>query len=297
MSVLNAVIESQRQILNMVAQSKIMISDLYEHFGELIPEHSDFWEELAAHTRQQAKHFQSIPAILDDGYVFTGIGSFRDRMTGPGSKLIEEFKRTAEKEKVTHFQALTAAMQIESMCVSSGFWASVSCGAPQFAQIAEQVTCESHHHLDMVTENWKRAASRTGPKRVKKPRKAKLSGRFDVRFNPKYGCLIGKFEGLMDVEAMQKYIKRVIAVGGEFYCKRFLNDMRNGDTQFAKPTIYDMCGMLHAIGMDRSWIRAIVVKGKHEDCEMFEELARSAGYAVRLFEDTDKALKWLSTMR
>lgn len=295
MNTIKAVCESQRQIMSQITEAKMMVSKLYDRFGEMLPEHTEFWNDLALHAQSIALNFDKMPDILDNGYLFIGIGSVHKKLMDVGEKLLTEFYDTLERDGITHLQALLAAMQLESMCIHSGFWNSVACDAPEFSDIANNILIGTERDLSMIKEQLMKQSSDTPTAKCNGSDKNKIEHTFSIHHSASQACIIGKFDGVMDVKAMRKYIKRVIDVGGKFDCKHFLNDMREAETRLSEPTIYDMCGMLHGIGMDRSWIRAVLLTGRHDDCEMFEQMALSSGYTMRIFIDKEEAINWLNS--
>jgi len=117
---------------------------------------------------------------------------------------------------------------------------------------------------------------------------------FDVHYDDEHDCLIGSYSGEMSLEAVDEYAAAVSAESARHTCKLFMNDMRNAKLAFSATEIYRLPGILDAAGFDRTWKRAVVALDYLPDYRFFETVARNRGYQVRIFQNVDEAIDWLT---
>jgi hypothetical protein len=118
---------------------------------------------------------------------------------------------------------------------------------------------------------------------------------FNVNYNQEHNCLIGNFEGDLDLENSKEYVKEVARKAKKNNCKRFLNDLRKANIKLSIVDLYYMPEMVILEELDRTWKRAVVVKENMEKVDFYETTAHNRGLRVKVFNDINKAIEWLKT--
>ena len=287
----------QTEIIDCLSEMEGLVAQLYDRFGEVLPEHREFWTSLANEESMLCRMLQSMHGILAKGSVFYNMGRFDAKAARAAVDLVWHMIELSRAQPISQLQALTTALQIEAMIEEAEFCATITSDPPEDAIIARRFVTEVKRHGATIHDMWhaeaRRAHETAGDGSARKARTPAML----VRYDKTLGCIVGQFKGVMDISAAKRYTTRVVHVGGEYYCTRFLNDLRHAVTDFSGPVLYDMLGLLDFLGMDRSWTRAVLVSNTSRDCDTLERLAKASGYTVRVFTDRDEAVTWLTSMR
>jgi hypothetical protein len=123
---------------------------------------------------------------------------------------------------------------------------------------------------------------------------------FEVYYDEEHDCLVGVFAGKLNEASAEEYMKTFVEMASEHDCKFILNDLREAELDLNTFQLYVLPAVLDAAGIDRSWIRAIVMPIQLKqlaDFRFFETVAINRGYQVKLFTDPDEAKNWFKQQR
>ena len=120
---------------------------------------------------------------------------------------------------------------------------------------------------------------------------------FSVHYDEECDCLVGSFEGILNQETLKEYSIEVAKTASKHDFRYFLNDLRKADVDFSSIEIINIPGIFHAAGLDISLRRAIVLSTRLNNYRLFETVANTRGFNVKVFTDLNKAMKWLKNKR
>jgi hypothetical protein len=100
--------------------------------------------------------------------------------------------------------------------------------------------------------------------------------------------------GTYEMEAEVETLERMAAELRKHNCNKCIFDHRETDVIARTMTSYDRSALYEEIWGDRSTRAAIVFKELNEDFRFLETVLRNRGWSVRIFDDYDAAMDWLS---
>ena len=100
--------------------------------------------------------------------------------------------------------------------------------------------------------------------------------------------------GTYDLEAEVDTLKRMASRLKEHNCNRCLFDHRQTKVIARTLNSYERSALYDALWGDRSTRAAIVFKEINKDFRFLETSIRNRGWNVRIFDDYDAAINWLS---
>jgi hypothetical protein len=114
-----------------------------------------------------------------------------------------------------------------------------------------------------------------------------------VHYDEECDCLVGSFAGTMNKETLKEYSIEVAKTASKHDFSYFLSDLREADVDFSSIEIINIPGIFHAAGLDISLRRAIVLSTRLNNYSLFETVANTRGFNVKVFTDLKKAMNWL----
>jgi hypothetical protein len=118
-----------------------------------------------------------------------------------------------------------------------------------------------------------------------------------VHYDEERDCLVGSFAGTMKKETLKEYSIEVAKTASKHDFSYFLNDLREANVDFSSIEIINIPGIFHAAGLDISWRRAIVLPTRLNKYRLFDTVANTRGFNVKVFTDLNKAMSWLKNKR
>ena len=120
---------------------------------------------------------------------------------------------------------------------------------------------------------------------------------FNVYYDKEYNCIVGKYSGTLNIDAVKQYASQTLKLSEEYGCKRSLIDLLEAEPRFSITEIYNLPRVMLDIGIGSEWRRAILISGLTDDYYFYETVSVNRGLAVKMFTDKEKALKWLIPSR
>ncbi len=117
--------------------------------------------------------------------------------------------------------------------------------------------------------------------------------KYSVSYDPDSDCVFGCIEGNFDLQGAVDFAKEVVNVTSSNNCKRFLNDLRKTQLKLSTLELYGTSRMLDEMGLNRQTKRAFVINELTGDLKFFETASIDYGHIVKVFDDYDKAFRWL----
>jgi len=117
---------------------------------------------------------------------------------------------------------------------------------------------------------------------------------FRIDYDQEHDVVICRFTGVFGLQEADRYAAMISSVSAEHHCKRTLIDGRTGELGLSTLDLYDLPKRMESLGIDRTWKRALVVDTHIDDLRFYEDVCTNRGFGVRVFEDPDKAMKWLT---
>lgn len=117
-----------------------------------------------------------------------------------------------------------------------------------------------------------------------------------VEYIRERGVAVARMEGDMAEEDLLLMARELFVKAGEFGLKRFLVDDRHLRPVLPTATIHKLPALFCEAGLQKCEPVAIVHAedaGRHQDWRFFETVAHNQGFNVKLFPDSDQALRWL----
>ena len=121
-----------------------------------------------------------------------------------------------------------------------------------------------------------------------------------IIYNPETNVIESKFQGVLIVDEVKKFISEGALISKEKNCRFFLSDYREVRLNHSTMDIYEVPQLLQDIfasfGLNvRRLRRAVVAAEDLEDYLFYETVAFNRGQYAKVFTDMDEARKWLST--
>lgn len=116
---------------------------------------------------------------------------------------------------------------------------------------------------------------------------------YDVYFDNEQNCIIGKYSGILDMNAIKQNVLQVIIKSEEHKCKLFLNDLREAESQLSTIEIYNLPMFMSNVGISWAWRHAVLISKRTDSYRFFETVSVNRGMAVKIFTDIQAAMEWL----
>lgn len=154
MDIKNKVVESQRKIIDSLAECELQIGKLYEKYAVRFPEIKTLW--LCMATAEMTHHdlLKTMHNILNRGKLFYNLGKFSDEAIQPMITLIKDSQKNADLPDLKAAEAIATALKIESSLMDSHFYDVVSSDAPEFQIIAKRLSSDTGKHVEMVRSHF-----------------------------------------------------------------------------------------------------------------------------------------------
>jgi len=144
--------EQKKQIiLKMLSKNEETLAKLYQTYAQRFPRYGDFWLELAKEEMQHASIIENIPT--KSGQL---VGIREDRFDTEVLKIsldyIEEKLAQARNEKISHKEAMTTALDIETGMLERGYFEVFQGDSSEFRQTLKLLAAETHKHTDKIRQ-------------------------------------------------------------------------------------------------------------------------------------------------
>jgi len=150
MDVKNKVIESQRKIIDELADCETQIGSIYRKYAVRFPEMKTLWLGLADAEKTHFDLLKTMHRILDKGSIFYNLGKFDDQTFVQIKSLIDESLKNADNPGLTSSDAISTAFKIETSVIDSHFYDVVSSDAPEFKIIAQRLSVDTKKHVETI---------------------------------------------------------------------------------------------------------------------------------------------------
>ncbi len=121
--------------------------------------------------------------------------------------------------------------------------------------------------------------------------------KFNVHYAEETNQVTGCVSGNIDRETLVEYSQKVKKAVSQHDCRRFLNDLRGAELKLSTMDLYEIPDKSQSIfsstGTQGVWRRAILASRNLADYRFFESIARGRGHNVKVFTDSNEAMKWL----
>ncbi|MDD4869724.1 MAG: hypothetical protein PHR77_04125 [Kiritimatiellae bacterium] len=154
MDIKNKVIESQRKIIDALADCEIHIGSLYEKYAVKFPEMKTQWLGLANAEKTHYDLLKTMHRILDKGSIFYNLGKFGDKALLQMESLINESLKNADNPGLTSGDAISTAFKIETSVIDSHFYDVISSDAPEFKIIAQRLSADTKKHVEAIRNHF-----------------------------------------------------------------------------------------------------------------------------------------------
>lgn len=148
---------AQADMLGLLVALEEAAGGLYSAYSERLAGSADFWARLAAEELQHATLLKGLYKILDQGRVFRNVERFNRRDIEADIRVILNAEFVARHGKLSPHDAVNTALRIERAITESGFYASVTSDAPEFALIAARLMGCTKEHLHRLDQEAGRA--------------------------------------------------------------------------------------------------------------------------------------------
>ena len=154
MELRDTIVESQRKIIDALADCELHISLLYTKYAECFPETMTNWLGLAAEEKTHSNLLRSMHRILDKGRIFYNLGKFDSNALKEMDRLINNSLKEANNPAITYSDVISAAFKIETSIIESKFYDVVASDAPEFKIIAQRLTEDTKRHVELVRSRF-----------------------------------------------------------------------------------------------------------------------------------------------
>ncbi len=116
---------------------------------------------------------------------------------------------------------------------------------------------------------------------------------YTIEYDKKIDCIYTSMTGEVDLDTVREYRLDVAQVLQDNNCQRILNDLRQAKLIIP---LADMYSFPREVGEGFVGLfpkRALVYRNDEIMLQFFEVTSRNQGLSVRVFDDYDKAKRWL----
>ena len=118
--------------------------------------------------------------------------------------------------------------------------------------------------------------------------------RREFRYLEDKNIVLIRTSGTYDLDAEIETLKKVAAKLKEYNCNKCIFDHRETNVIARPMSSYERPAVYEELWDDHSTRGALVVKEINKDLKFLETVVRNRGWVVRIFDDYDKAMEWLS---
>jgi len=144
------IIESQKRIIDNLAECETLIGQLYGAYAGRFPAMKEFWTKLSKTEASHARLLRTMHRILDKGSLFYNLGKFDDKEIQHVKAITSEGLQHAIDRAFTPKKALSTALAIESSLLDAHFYDVVKSEASEFKIIAQRLSSDTRKHLESI---------------------------------------------------------------------------------------------------------------------------------------------------
>ncbi len=118
---------------------------------------------------------------------------------------------------------------------------------------------------------------------------------YTIRYDPENDCIMASMEGDMDLNKLREFAKILTQEMEKNNCYKIFNDVRKINVKLSTTEIYNLPKIIMEWGLKPFCKRALVVANDFNDIAFFETVSVNQLQNVKIFRDSDDAIKWLKS--
>ena len=118
----------------------------------------------------------------------------------------------------------------------------------------------------------------------------------DVVYNSKLNVVSAKATGVLKYEVGKRLVEKILKVAANHKCHKVFCDYSKMKLPVSILEIYDNADHFELWGVPRNFLIAVVYSEGQKVYKFWETIVRNRGFAARVFNDKDEALKWLANV-
>ena len=146
--------ESQRQLLDLLAQYEALISELYAAYARIFPDNATFWQALSREESAHERFLKSLHKLLDAGTVFYNLDRFNVQTIRACMAEVQTGLAAAKQDTISLPLALETALSIEKSVLDGHFYDIVKTDAPEFSVIADHLAKDTNRHRGLIQDKY-----------------------------------------------------------------------------------------------------------------------------------------------
>ena len=124
-----------------------VVSHLYNTYGTILANNSDFWFKMSTEEMQHAALLRNLHQVLDRGNIFHNLGRFHVEELQNEIDIVVDAEIEAQKNELSHHTALNNALKCEQTMVESNFYMIVDSDDQGFKTVAARLIELTKAHL------------------------------------------------------------------------------------------------------------------------------------------------------
>ena len=117
---------------------------------------------------------------------------------------------------------------------------------------------------------------------------------WEHRYLPESRILVVTVTGLVTRPLWERQLRASLEEAVHNACYRFFVDYRQADVKLGLIDLYERPATYEVVGMPRSARIALMFRPGAKDTEFIQTVTANRGYSVRIFENQEEAIAWLT---
>ena len=118
----------------------------------------------------------------------------------------------------------------------------------------------------------------------------------EVVYNSKHNVVSAKATGVLNYDVGKGLVEKFLKVAVDHKCHKVFCDYSKMKLPVSILEIYDNADHFELWGVPRNFLIAVVYSEGQKVYKFWETIVRNRGFAARVFNDKDEALKWLANV-
>lgn len=154
MSIKTEIKDSQRDLVDQLAQCELLLAELYATYADSFAETAPFWLSLSREERTHERFLKSLHKLLDAGEMFYNLGRFNEQAMLTFTKELKSSLALAQQKTISQAKAFETALFLENSVIDGHFYDLAKNDAHGFAVVADHLAKDTDRHRKQLQDKF-----------------------------------------------------------------------------------------------------------------------------------------------
>jgi len=146
--------ESQLEAMEMLQKHESALGHLYEVYGNKLPRHEAFWDDLVVQERSHAFMIQTLRAMIEGGSLVYEYRPFKKEEIKASMQKLSRFMDYALRNDIDMKEALETAMSMEKGMIEDGLFTPRPGDPEELVKVLEALSEDTTRHFQSIKGMW-----------------------------------------------------------------------------------------------------------------------------------------------